>query len=181
VASEQRDKLERQADCAAARLGLDLARSLADIHPLRAEPRCLLTGAVAAMRVPGPQPRAADAQHAVVQVHVLPPQAQRLALPQSQRQGESPPGAIAPLAGHPQQTLDLLDAVRFDFLLVQFRGFGEEYRVAAQVRPPNGLVERSASTTIRAAPPAVWSYAIPVTIAAPSSRPLSSKTTEHCA
>jgi hypothetical protein len=70
------------------------------------------------MRVLGPQPRAADVQDAVVQVHVFPAQAQRLPLPQAQRQGQSPPGAVAPSAGHIQQALDLVDAVRLDFLLV---------------------------------------------------------------
>jgi hypothetical protein len=48
-------------------------------------------------------------------------------------------------------------------------------------KSPTKLAQRCTSTTIQAAPPAGWSYAIPVTIAAPSSRPLNSKTTEHCA
>jgi hypothetical protein len=110
VGTEQRYELWWQSDRAPAGLGLHFARSCPRDLALRAVAGLLTAGAVAAVRVLWPQPRAADAKDAVVQVHILPAQTQRLPLPQSQRQGQSPPGAVALPTGHIQQPLDLINA-----------------------------------------------------------------------
>ena len=69
-------------------------------------------------------------QYAAIQVHVFPAQPKRLALPKSQRQGEGPACAVAPLVCHVQQALDLLDAVRLDLFFGQLRCLGQQHRVA---------------------------------------------------
>ena len=141
VRAEQLDELGRQPDRAAARPGLNPAGGRAGADTLRASSRGPAAAAAAAVLVLGPQPRTADAQDAVIEVYVLPPQTQCLPLPQAQRQGQGPPGAVAPSAGYVQQALDLLDAVRLDFLFLQLRRLGQQHRVASQVGSPDSLVQ----------------------------------------
>jgi hypothetical protein len=64
-----------------------------------------------------------DAYRALLQVHVVPLEPERLALAQAERERQRPPGAVAPPGGSFQQPLDLRHVVRLDIVGVQLRCF----------------------------------------------------------
>lgn len=94
------------------------------------------------MLILGAQPVPADAHHASCEVDMFPLEPERFALPQSERQGNHPLGAVAPFAGDREESPDFLDRVRFGFLLSEPWRLCQQHRVLQDVSAAHCLIER---------------------------------------
>lgn len=98
----------------------------------------------------GAQAVPAQLQVLVVEVDVRPAQAERFALPQSERQGEHPTRAVPALAGFEQQALHLFHGVRFYlcFVLLHPRRLRQCASVPRRVAAPDRLPQRGSGGAV---------------------------------
>jgi hypothetical protein len=76
------------------------------------------------------------------QVHVIPLQAERFTL--SESESDHPPSTIAQLAGSLEQLLDFIDAIRLNLDLVDPRCARDQCRIFREIAAANSFVEGSA-------------------------------------
>src|SRR6185312_16047165 len=97
VGTEEVDQRVWEADPASAGVGLDLDHDQTAAVPVRAVGAALPAARAAAAVLPGPALECPpDDESPNVEVDVPPLEAQRLALPQSERERQREPGAVAP-------------------------------------------------------------------------------------
>ena len=84
----------------------------------------------------------ADGQCPGVEIDVLPPESERLALPEPQGQGDAPPGTITPRCSQPADAQRFIEGQWLNLIVAGRRGVNKSGDIAGNVSALHGNLER---------------------------------------